>query len=87
MAVIQLGQTAATQLEALSVTVCKDMKRMRMMSAKVRYICAFCNFYTVHIEHTVVSDMPVFLLYTDSLCSILYFRYIIYTLLLCSLNL
>ena len=35
MAVIQLGQTAATHLEALSVTVWKDMKRMIMMSARV----------------------------------------------------
>lgn len=40
MAVIQLGQTVATHLEALSATVWKDMKRMRMMSAKV------CMLYT-----------------------------------------
>ena len=39
MGVTQLGLTAATHWEALSATVCKDMKRMKMMSAKVRSWC------------------------------------------------
>ena len=52
MAVIQLGQTAATHLEALSVTVWKNMKRMRMMSAKVSKLCN--RYYSVILSYALL---------------------------------